>query len=170
MPTLALLFVVALAVCACTTVAPPEATAPAPAPTPAQQQTALAAALGIEQRWLNSWFRGTPVLIAQRDDGALVIEVPREFCFDPGRSSVKPALAAVLDKVAESLRRRPMAHLTALAAPGDRTANTPLALQRATQVHGYLRRRGVPETRLGAPAAATAAVVQLRIGAAPRLD
>ncbi len=154
---------VALVVCGCTSVAPPKASAPPPA----QQQTALAAALSIEQRWLNSWFRGTPVLIAQRDDGSLVIEVPREFCFDPGRSSVKPALAAVLDKVAESLRRRPMAHLTALAAPGDRTGNTPLALQRAVQVHGYLRRRGVPAVRLVEPMAASAAAVQLRIGAAP---
>lgn len=170
MPTFALLLFVTIAVGACTTVAPPKATAPASAPAPAQQQAVLAAALTIEQRWLNSWFSGTPVLITQRDDGVLVIEVPREFCFDAGRSSVKPALAAVLDKVAESLRRRPMAHLTALAAPGDRTGNTPLALQRATQVHAYLRRRGVPATRLGEPTAAAAAVVQLRVGAAPRLD
>lgn len=163
MPRFALLLILTLAVCACTTVAPPPTAAPVPAPQPPP----LAAALSVEQRWLNSWFSGTPVQIAQRDDGALLVEVPREFCFDPGRSTVKPALAAVLDKVAESLRRRPMAYLTLLAAPGDGTGTTPLALRRAVQAHAHLRRRGVAATRLAEPTAASAAAVQLRIGAAP---
>ena len=66
---------------------------------------------------MQSWFQGTPVLIGQRDDDAVSVDVPREFCFDPGRSSVKPALAAVLNKVAESLLRMPMVRLQLLAAP-----------------------------------------------------
>ena len=150
--------------------ATPGATLPAtpgtaPAPGSAEQRTALAAELTVEQQWLDSYFRGTPVQIRQRDDGALWVEVPREFCFDAGRSSVKPPLAAVLDKVAESLRRRPGAMVTLLTAPDDKPGSTPLALQRATQVHKHLRDRGVPLARLGEPKAAAAGNgVQLRIG------
>jgi len=141
--------------------------APQPAPGSAEQRTALAAELTVEQQWLDSFFRGTPVQVRQRDDGALWVDVPREFCFDAGRSNVKPALAAVLDKVAESLRRRPGAIVTLLAAPDDRPGSTPLALQRAAQVHKHLRDRGVPLARLGEPTAASGGGVQLRIVAPP---
>ncbi len=130
----------------------------------AEQRTALAEALATEQRWLQSWFKGTPVLIAQRGDGTLAVDVPREFCFDAGGSGVKPALAAVLDKVAQSLRRRPAAHVAVLAAPGDAGGSPALALQRAAQVHRHLRERGVPAARLASPEATRAAAVQLRIG------
>jgi outer membrane protein OmpA-like peptidoglycan-associated protein len=164
MPSLALLLVVVLAVCGCASVAPPAPTAPS---APADQRAAVPAALAVERRWLQSWFEGTPVLIAQRNDGAVSIDVPREFCFDPGRSSVKPGLAAVLNKVAESLRRMPLARLSLLAAPDDTTGTAPLALQRAVEVHKHLLSRGVPAARLGRPTATTTAAVQLRIAAAP---
>lgn len=118
-------------------------------------------ALAVERQWLQSWFTGTPVLIVQRDDGPVRIDVPREFCFEPGQSSVKPALAAVLDKLAESLRRTPQARLQRVAAPGDDNTAPVLALQRATQVRQQLIARGVPATRLANPAAATAPAVQL---------
>jgi len=117
-----------------------------------------------ERKWLQSWFEGTPVLIAQRPDGAITVDVPREFCFEPGRSSVKPALAAVLNKVAESLQRLPLARLPLLAAPPDEATGTAtLAVDRAVQVHKHLLSRGVPAARLGKPTASTAAVVQLRM-------
>jgi outer membrane protein OmpA-like peptidoglycan-associated protein len=154
---------------ACTSVAP---SGPAPEPAPAQapptpdQRAALPAQLAVEQKWLSSWFKGTPVRIRQLDDGALTIEVPREFCFDPGRSTVKPALAAVLDKTAESLRRLPQAEVALIAAPADASGNAaPLAVQRATQVREHLRTRGVQTARLGKPAVASIAAVQLRIDA-----
>ena len=141
--------------------------APQPAPGSAEQRTALAAELTVEQQWLESFFKGTPVQIRQRDDGALWVDVPREFCFDTGRSNVKPALAAVLDKLAESLRRRPAAIVTLVSAPDDHPGSSPLALQRAAQVHKHLRDRGVPMARLGEPRAATGGGVQLRIIAPP---
>ena len=173
-PTLALLLVIVLSLVGCASVVPPQATAPPAAPTApptspptAPERTALAAALAVEQQWLSSWFKGTPVRVTQRNDGTLVVDVPREFCFDPGRSNVKPPLAAVLDKVAESLRRRPSAHLELLAAPVDQTGGAALALQRAGQVRRHLRDRGVPAGRLGEPTATSAAAVQLRIGSAP---
>ena len=133
---------------------------------PPQARTAGAEALAIEQRWLQDWFRGTPVRINQRSDGTLTVEVPREFCFDAGRSEVKPALGAVLNKVAESLRRRPGARLTLLAAPGDTgAALATLALQRAAGVQRHLRDRGVALGRLGEPVADGIAAAQLRIAA-----
>lgn len=135
------------------------ATAPgtAPSTTPFRGNAALA----VERQWLQSWFTGTPVQIVQRDDGPVRIDVPREFCFEPGQSSVKPALAAVLDKLAESLRRTPQARLQRVAAPGDGNATPVLALQRAAQVRQHLITRGVAATRLANAAAATAPAVQI---------
>jgi len=145
------------------------ASTPPPGPPTPAQRTGVAEALAIERQWLEAWFKSTPVRIAQRPDGAIDIDVPREFCFDPGRSVVKPALAAVLDKLAESLRRVPLAHVPLIAAPGDSaTAPPPLAQQRAQQLRDQLNSRGVAAARLGSPVATTAAVVHLRMaGAAP---
>jgi uncharacterized protein YceK len=159
MRSLVLTLVVALSVSGCASVAPPTT----PGPMTADQRTAAAEALAVERQWLQSWFRGTPVLVAQRKDGAVTIDVPREFCFEPGRNSLKPALAAVLDKVAESMRRLPFAQLPLLAAPDDAIRTAQLALPRATQVRDHLRSRGVPDWRLGKPSATGAAAVQLRI-------
>lgn len=168
MRTLLSTLVVALVLCGCQTVAPPAVAPGAPssiAPPTAQQRSAAAAALGVERTWLASWFRGTPVLVAQRSDGAVTVDVPREFCFEPGDSSVKPALAAVLNKVAESMGRLPGTRLPLLAAPGDPGASATLALRRATKVREYLVARGVAAARLGPPTA-TGAAVQLRMEAA----
>ncbi|MDO9071707.1 MAG: hypothetical protein Q7U73_00440 [Rubrivivax sp.] len=152
------------------TTAPPTEAAPPPVPIPGGPgaRTANAEMLAIEQRWLQDWFRGTPVRISQRSDGTLAVDVPREFCFEAGRSQVKPALGAVLDKVAQSLRRRPGTRLTLLSAPSDPAgsgAPATLALQRAADVHRHLRSRGIALARLGEPVAEGSSAVQLRIGA-----
>lgn len=123
----------------------------------------MPAALDVERQWLQSWFQGTPVLIGQRSDGAVTVDVPREFCFEPGRNKIKPPLAAVLDKVAESLRRRPPARLVLVAAPGDTADPTSLAKQRALKVQSHLMSRGVPAARIGKPTTTATAAVQLRI-------
>ena len=140
-----------------TPAAPPAAGTTAPA-TPRSD-----ASLGSERQWLQSWFAGTPVVIAHQRDGTLRIEVPREHCFDTGRSAVKPALAAVLEKVAESLRRTPQARLSVLAAPGDSAAPSPLPMQRAEQVRARLLSHGVQAAQLGNPSAAGTASVQLQM-------
>ena len=183
-PRLAPLVIVALASCSSgppptPAVQAPEASAPvAPAPIPlaaavsaapptlAEQRTANASTLAVERQWLATWFKGTPVVIAQRPNGAVVVDVPREFCFEPGKDVVKPALAAVLDKVAQSMRRTTIAELHLIAAPGDAAGGGPLALRRAAKVYDYLRGRGVTEARLAKPTATGAAAVQLRIEAA----
>ncbi len=153
----------ALALCGCASVPPP---VPA-GPVTADEKTAVASALTVERHWLDSWFRGTPVVIGQRNDGAVTLVVPREFCFERGQSTLKPALAAVLDKLAESARRVPQAGLPLLAAPDDAAGTSPLALQRAARIQEHLRSRGVPAIRLGKPSVATVAAVQLRMEAAP---
>ena len=126
----------------------------------------MAETLAVERQWLGAWFEGTPVRIEQRRGGVVTIDVPREFSFVQGETDVKPPLAAVLDKLAESLQRVPQAWLSALAAPGDGAAATAsLAIRRAGSVRDYLRSRGVSASRLGKPSPAEAASVQLRMEA-----
>jgi len=170
---LATLFLV-VTLCACTSTAPPgEPSAPAQpaqptpqAPTP-DQRAAVPANIAVERQWLTSWFKGTPVRIRQVDDSAIAVDVPREFCFEPGKSNVKPALGAVLDKMAQSLQRVPAANVVLIAAPADAKGSSALALQRAARVAERLRAAGVRSERLGAPSVATAAAVQLRMEASP---
>lgn len=158
--------IVALALFGCATAPPTRPPAPVEPAAPPAPADGRASALAAERRWLQSWFDGTPVLIGQRNDGAVSIDVPREFCFDAGRSTVKAPLAAVLDKVAESLRRNGWARLPLVAAPADAAASSPLALERAAQLRKHLISRGVPAVRLGSPTATKAVAVQLRIEAA----
>ncbi len=138
----------------------PVTTATPPAPAPAPRPSSLA----VERQWLQSWFEGTPVRIAQRSESAFTIDVPRDYCFDAGRSVVKPPLAAVLDKLAQSLQRKPAARVELLAAPGDSAAASALAQQRADNLRKYLIGRGVSSDQLGPPTTSPVAVVQLRIG------
>ncbi len=158
-------FVAVLTLAGCGSVKPPPQPSPPPAKSAVDQRSGAPAALATERQWLQSWFKDTPVQIRPAAEGAVSIEVPRAFSFEPGSSSVKPALGAVLDKVAESLRRVPQAWVSVLAAPDDGSAATPLAVQRATQMRQHLGTRGVAAARLGKPTATTAAVVQLRIEA-----
>ncbi|MCA0244345.1 MAG: hypothetical protein LCI02_26350 [Proteobacteria bacterium] len=137
--------------------------APEPAMPSAPPAAARPGVLELERQWLQSWFAQTPVAITLGADGALAVEVPRDFCFDAAHSAVKPPLAAVLDKVAESLRRRRHLRLTLLAAPDDPTPNAGLARQRGLQVRAHLQGRGVAETRLAAPTMAAGAALRLKL-------
>jgi outer membrane protein OmpA-like peptidoglycan-associated protein len=143
---------------------PRGAAATTAAPAEGEGVASRTAGLAAERQWLQAWFDGTPVRIEPRDTQAFSIEVPREFSFDAGRSEVKPALGAVLDKLAQSLQRKPLARVELLAAPGDAAGSAPLALQRAANVRKHLLARGVRLQQLGPPTAATAAAVQLHVG------
>jgi len=160
LPLRAAALIVVLALGACGTAPRSTSGAQPPAGTTAPKPTT---SLSVERQWLQSWFGGTPVVIDQRDDGPVNVEVPREFCFDKGRSVVKAPLAAVLDKLAESLRRNPAARLVLVAAPADAPAASPLSLQRATQLRTHLLSRGVPPSQVGNPTTTTTAAVQLRM-------
>ncbi len=147
----------------CASVAPTPASAPAAKPAAAAPRPAT---LAVERQWLQSWFAGTPVRIEQRSEAEFSVKVPREFCFDSGRSAVKPPLAAVLDKVAQSLQRKPELRIERLAAPGDGSGTSALAQHRAEAVRKHLVSRGVASAQLAAPAVAAVPAVQLHIGLA----
>ena len=149
----------------------PTGTAPAPTTPPAPSRPAPAAPspLVAEQRWLDEWFRGTPVTIALADVNTLSVDVPLANSFEVGKSAVKPALAAVLDRVATSLRRQPAVRLS-IAAPLDAAGGTTaLATARAQQVRGHLVARGVPAARVtGVGTSKAGAPLQLRMTIAPQ--
>jgi len=149
---------------------PMPGTAPAPAPAPARPPppAPVASPLVSEQRWLDEWFRGTPVVIALTDTNTLAVDVPLANSFDAGRSSIKPALAAVLDRVATSLRRQPAMRVS-IAAPSDAAGAPALASARAQQVRAHLVSRGIAATRMsGVGTARAGAPVQLRLLIAPQ--
>ena len=140
---------------------------PAVAVNPATELAASPAELVVERQWLQSWFVGTPVTIMLRGTQSMTIDVPRQHCFDTGSTRIRPALAAVLDKLAQSMRRLPYSHLTMIAAPEDGGASKrSLALQRATRIQRQMRSIGVPAAKLGRPSVTTADAVQLRIDVA----
>jgi outer membrane protein OmpA-like peptidoglycan-associated protein len=122
-----------------------------------------------EQRWLDEWFRGTPVVIALADANTLAVDVPLANAFASGSSAVKPALVAVLDRVATSLRRQASVRIS-IAAPNDATGGSvALASARAAQVRDHLVSRGVPATRMaGVGTARAGAPVQLRLMTLPQ--
>jgi outer membrane protein OmpA-like peptidoglycan-associated protein len=148
---------------ACASSGPPAGTAAPPRGSSAPPPAPPAAALAAEQKWLRSWFDGTPVRIDQQSDGSLLVEVPRDFCFDAGRSRVKPPLAAVLAKVAESLRRQPRALLALVATPDEPAGGRALATERATQVRRALSEKGVPLAQLGRDHSVGGEAVRLHI-------
>ena len=161
-----LLAAAALALAGCAGVATPPAT-PADAPAAAAAKPAppaRPAALAVERQWLQAWFDGTPVRIEQRRTRAFSVEVPREFSFDGGRSEIKPPLAALLDKLAQSLQRKAELRVELIAAPVDGPGSAALAQRRASSVRQHLMSRGVSASRLAAPEVASAAAVQLRVG------
>ena len=133
-----------------------EPPAPAPAPT-----TPKVSPLASEQRWLAQWFEGTPVAIQSEADGSLQLTVPTVHSFDQKSTTPKPALKAVLDKVGQSLKRKPTTRL-AIAAPGQ--AGTARA-QAASQ---HLLARGVAKHRVtAAPTEADSVVLRLSLAPAP---
>lgn len=142
-------------------------TAPAASvPPPATAPPTSAGGLVVEARWLRSWFDGTPVRIEPQRDAGLLVEVPRDFCFDAGSTGIKPPLAAVLDKVAESLRRCPQAVVSTLAVP-EESGRDPRVAARAAQVREYLRQRGVHRTRTGGATEGSSDALRLHISPGP---
>jgi outer membrane protein OmpA-like peptidoglycan-associated protein len=130
--------------------------------------------LVVEKRWLDEWFHGTPVVIALHGDSALHVEVPLAHSFAAGSSTIKPALAAVLDRVATSLRRQAGTRVS-IAAPADSGGAAAQASNRTQQVRDHLVARGVPGARitsLGIVRAGEPVQLQIVVAAQPisRLD
>jgi hypothetical protein len=105
------------------------------------------APLAPEARWLSNLFAGTPVQVVGEADGSVLIQVPLKYAFDPGTPTTVPSatpkapLQAVLDKVSQSLKRRPAARLQAVS-PG------PSAAERMAAMRSALVAKGVPTWRV----------------------
>jgi len=131
--------------------------------------------LAAEQRFLEDWFRGTPVVIAAQAPAALQVDVPLANSFDAGKSDIKPALNAVLERVAESLRRQSAARITVTAPADANGASAALSAQRTVRLREALvaKRVALPRVALG-DAPRPGGPVQLRIVIPPppiaRLD
>jgi outer membrane protein OmpA-like peptidoglycan-associated protein len=141
------------------------ATTPPPA-APGAPPAPAATPLVTEQRYFEEWFRGTPVVIAAQPQGAqptLQLDVPLAHSFEAGKADIKPALAAVLERVAESLRRQVGARIS-VAAPADPGGQAGLAQHRAERVREHLvsRRIAAPRIALGG-AGRAGAPLQLRM-------
>lgn len=153
------------------------ASVPAPPPAPRDGSPApprpAPSPLAGEQRFLEDWFKGTPVAITSHSDGTLAVDVPLANSFEPGRSAIKPALAAVLERVATSLRRQANTRLS-VNAPPDADGALTLARERAAKVRDHLAVRGIATTRISTAGVARSTAVQMRMAlvAAPitRLD
>jgi outer membrane protein OmpA-like peptidoglycan-associated protein len=103
--------------------------------------------LATEQRFLEDWFRGTPVVIAAQPPMTLQLDVPLANSFDAGKADVKPALNAVLERVAESLRRQTAGRL-AVSTPADASGSIALGQARAQKVRDVLITKGIAATRV----------------------
>jgi outer membrane protein OmpA-like peptidoglycan-associated protein len=120
---------------------------PNAAPRMPAPSTAPANPLATEQRFLEDWFRGTPVVIAAQPPITLQLDVPLANSFDAGKADIKPALNAVLDRVAQSLLRQSAARIN-INAPADASGNTALAQSRMQRVREALGSKGIAATRV----------------------
>lgn len=151
-------------------VSPAGAVGPGAAGAPAAPVTPVVA----EQRWLEDWFRGTPVVIAAQGSSNLQVDVPLANSFDTGKADIKPALSAVLERVSEILRRQAGARIT-VSAPNDPSGAATLAQARAQRVREHLVTRRIAAPRIAIAEGARAGTpVQLRLTIPPvpiaRLD
>ena len=123
--------------------------------------------LATEQRYFEDWFRGTPVVIAAQPNSTLQVDVPLANSFEAGKADIKPALGAVLERVAESLRRQVGARLT-IAAPPDPGGAATLAQARAERVREHLVSRRIAAPRIAlANGPRAGAPLQLRMSIPP---
>ncbi len=129
---------------------------------PSASAPASRSSLALEQLRLAELFRGTPVSFTLQQDGSLRASVPRPFSFDTGTIKVKPALAAVLDRIAKGQLHSPSR--MRVTAPFDADTRSPdLARERALSVRDYLAARGIAVTRLQAIGAAQSEQVEIII-------
>jgi outer membrane protein OmpA-like peptidoglycan-associated protein len=137
------------------------ASAPTPsAPVPSASATAAASApvhvtLASEQKRLAALFRDTPAVFVMQPDGSLRSAVPLRYCFERGSSVVKPALAAVVDRLAKSqLQEASRFRVAAPPDPGTKpdtkldTKETPLLRDRVAAVRDRLVSQGIAASRI----------------------
>lgn len=115
-------------------------------------------------------FAGTPVELRWTEaDGppatqVLRIVLPQPHGFDAGSAAVRPALAAVLDRVAEAGRQQATWSLRC-SAPPDARKPPAQGIDRAGAVRDYLVLKGLAAARFSPPQAAATAITELTVSA-----
>lgn len=163
LPVLTVIALLALAGCATappttTGVAPPVSAAPPAASAGGLFGSGLSDALEPQRTRLQASLKGTPVVVEATAERALRVAVPLKNSFEPGRSAVRPALAAVLDQLATGFKPYAATAELRIATPDDPEPRNPgrLTKDRSASVRDYLVARGVPISRIAALGAVTA--------------
>lgn len=127
----------------------------------------LSPALEAQRVRLREALKGTPVVVDSTGDHRLRVEVPTKHAFDPQRTAVKPALAAVLDQFATGFRPHAATTELQVGAPGDDKASGRIVQDRAASVRDYLVGRGVPISRIVGLGRAEGAGLELLVSDRP---
>lgn len=131
---------------------PPAPAVPGSAPGPARgsgafEWTSTAERVESDLRGLS----GGPI-VARSTDQRVWVVLPGDASFEPGRSALRPAARAWLDRVAAAARGWTAAEIRIVGhtdATGSAAANDALSLDRAASVRDWLVARGVPAPRIG---------------------
>lgn len=95
--------------------------------------------------------QGTGIGVTQTADNQLKLDIPSDLSFDSGRSDIKPALHAVLDRFATTLNQNPVTTVRIVGHTdnvGSDAINNPLSVNRAAATRDYLVSRGVAGKRI----------------------
>ncbi|MDT3677869.1 MAG: OmpA family protein [Burkholderiaceae bacterium] len=95
--------------------------------------------------------QGTGVQVTQTADNQLKLNVPSDVSFDTNSAQIKPNLAPVLDRFAQTLNANPGSTVRIIGHTdntGNDSINDPLSVNRAASVRQYLAARGVDPARI----------------------
>ncbi|WP_019561523.1 OmpA family protein [Caldimonas manganoxidans] len=94
---------------------------------------------------------GTGIGVERTADNQIRVQIPSDAGFDVGRSAIRPQLASVLDKFAQSMREHPATEIRIIGhtdSTGSDAVNNPLSIERAASTRDYLVARGVAVSRI----------------------
>lgn len=95
--------------------------------------------------------QGTGVEVMQTADNQLKLNVPSDVSFDTNSAQIKPSLAPVLDRFAQTLNANPGTTVRIIGhtdSTGTDAINDPLSVNRAGSTRQYLAARGVDPARI----------------------
>lgn len=94
---------------------------------------------------------GTGIDVEKTADNQIRVMIPSDAGFDVNRADIKPQLATVLTKFAESMRTNPATSIRIIGhtdSTGSDAINDPLSRERALSTRDYLVARGVGSSRI----------------------
>jgi outer membrane protein OmpA-like peptidoglycan-associated protein len=104
-----------------------------------------------QKRDMEQATKGTGVQVTQTADNQLKLEVPSDISFDVGRADIKPNLAPILDRFAQTLNENRATKVRIVGhtdSTGSDAINDPLSVNRASSTRSYLASRGVDASRV----------------------